>query len=108
VDDLMDGLWVSAALIFVAELGDRSQLMALTLAARHRASTVLAGITLATAFVHVLSVAEGALIGEALPTLLIGVLAARIPARAIRVGATAPFVIVGVVMIIGAFGSART
>jgi putative Ca2+/H+ antiporter (TMEM165/GDT1 family) len=49
VDGLMDGLWVSAALIFVAELGDRSQLMALTLAARHRASTVLAGITLATA-----------------------------------------------------------
>ena len=71
----MDGLWVSAALIFVAELGDRSQLMALTLAARHRASTVLAGITLATALVHLLSVAVGALIGEALPTRLIGVLA---------------------------------
>ena len=71
----MDGLWVSSALIFVAELGDRSQLMALTLAARHRASTVLAGITLATALVHLLSVAVGALIGEALPTRLIGVLA---------------------------------
>ena len=55
----MDGLWASAALIFVAEFGDRSQLMAL-------------------------------------------MLAARVPARAIRVGATALFVIVGVVMVIGA------
>jgi len=52
----MDGLWVSAALIFVAELGDRSQVMAFTLAARHRASTVLAGITLATALFVIVGV----------------------------------------------------
>ena len=71
----MDGLWISAGLIFVAELGDRSQLMAMTLAARHRRSVVLAGIAIATGAVHLLSVVLGAAIGEALPARPIGVLA---------------------------------
>jgi integrase len=39
----------SFGVIFVAELGDKSQLMALTFAARYRALPVLVGITIATA-----------------------------------------------------------
>ena len=59
---------MSFAVIFVAELGDKSQLMALTFAARYRAIEVLIGITIATAVVHALSVVIGAVLGTALPT----------------------------------------
>ena len=66
---------LSTAVIFVAELGDKSQLMALTFATRYRAVTILAAITAATALVHLASVALGAVVGVALPTTLITVVA---------------------------------
>ncbi|MCU1352052.1 MAG: hypothetical protein JWM05_1261 [Acidimicrobiales bacterium] len=66
---------LSFGVIFVAELGDKSQLMALTFAARYRALPVLIGITLATALVHAVSVAIGALLGHAIPTTAITVVA---------------------------------
>lgn len=72
---MMDGLWLSFGLIFVAELGDKSQLMTLTFATRYRALTILAAITAATAVVHLVSVGLGAAIGAALPTDAISVLA---------------------------------
>lgn len=56
---------LSTAVIFVAELGDKSQLMAMTFAARYRVRDVLIGITAATALVHLASVGIGALIGDA-------------------------------------------
>jgi len=59
---------LSFGVIFVAELGDKSQLMAMTLATRYRPWPILAGITVATAFVHAVSVLVGALAGQALPT----------------------------------------
>ncbi|WP_344043993.1 TMEM165/GDT1 family protein [Nocardioides panacihumi] len=55
---------MSTAVIFVAELGDKSQLMAMTFAARYRARDVLIGITAATALVHLASVAIGYFIGD--------------------------------------------
>jgi putative Ca2+/H+ antiporter (TMEM165/GDT1 family) len=55
---------LSLAVIFVAELGDKSQLMAMTFAARYRARDVLLGITIATTVVHLASVAIGRLIGD--------------------------------------------
>ncbi|WP_027345828.1 TMEM165/GDT1 family protein [Hamadaea tsunoensis] len=61
-------LAVSFGVIFVAELGDKSQLMALTFATRYKAWTVLAGITIATAVVHLVSVGVGVGLGAALPT----------------------------------------
>jgi len=66
---------LSFAVIFVAELGDKSQLMAMTFAARYRFWTVLAAITAATAVVHLASVAIGVAVGVNLPTALINVLA---------------------------------
>ncbi len=54
---------LSTVVIFVAELGDKSQLMAMTFAARYRARDVLIGITIATAVVHLFSVGLGRLIG---------------------------------------------
>ena len=61
-------LGVSTAVVFVAELGDKSQLMALAFATRFRTWPVLLGITLATSAVHLLSVAVGHGLGSALPT----------------------------------------
>jgi putative Ca2+/H+ antiporter (TMEM165/GDT1 family) len=66
---------ISLAVIFVAELGDKSQLMAMTFATRFRALPVLIGITAATAIVHLASVALGAALGAALPTGPISVIA---------------------------------
>ncbi|NHA66601.1 TMEM165/GDT1 family protein [Phycicoccus flavus] len=56
---------LSTAVIFVAELGDKSQLMAMTFATRYRVRDVLIGITAATAIVHLASVAIGAVVGTA-------------------------------------------
>ncbi|MFQ6171436.1 TMEM165/GDT1 family protein [Oryzobacter sp. R7] len=56
---------LSTAVIFVAELGDKSQLMAMTFATRYRVRDVLIGITVATAVVHLASVAIGAAAGVA-------------------------------------------
>jgi putative Ca2+/H+ antiporter (TMEM165/GDT1 family) len=67
----VDPFLLSFAVIFVAELGDKSQLMALAFATRFRASYVLIGITGATLLVHLGSVAFGVTIGAALPTNLI-------------------------------------
>lgn len=59
----MHAFWLSVAVIFVAELGDKSQLMAMTFATRYRTRDVLIGIAAATALVHLASVAIGHFIG---------------------------------------------
>jgi putative Ca2+/H+ antiporter (TMEM165/GDT1 family) len=71
----VDAFLVSFGIIFVAELGDKSQLMALAFAARYRALPILIGISLATAVVHAFSVLVGAVVGVALPTNAIAVIA---------------------------------
>lgn len=71
----MSAFILSLIVIFVAELGDKSQLMAMTFATRFRALHVLAGITAATALVHLASVALGAALGAALPTGPISIIA---------------------------------
>jgi putative Ca2+/H+ antiporter (TMEM165/GDT1 family) len=68
-------LLLSFGVIFVAELGDKSQLMALTFAARYKALPVLIGITAATAVVHAFSVIVGALLGASIPTQTISIVA---------------------------------
>ncbi|GAA5079157.1 putative Ca2+/H+ antiporter (TMEM165/GDT1 family) [Thermocatellispora tengchongensis] len=71
----MEAFWISLAVIFAAELGDKSQLMAMTFATRFRPLPVLAGITIATTVVHLFSVALGGLVGDLLPTSAIAVIA---------------------------------
>jgi putative Ca2+/H+ antiporter (TMEM165/GDT1 family) len=61
-------LAISFGVIFVAELGDKSQLMALTFATRFRLLPVLVGISVATALVHLASVGLGYGLGATLPT----------------------------------------
>lgn len=71
----MEAFWVSLVVVAVAELGDKSQLMAMTFATRFRPWPVLAGITIATTVVHLLSVAIGGVVGELLPTTAITAIA---------------------------------
>jgi len=71
----VDAFLISFGIIFVAELGDKSQLMAMTFAARYKALVILAAITAATALVHLVSVLIGAAAGVALPTSAISIVA---------------------------------
>jgi len=72
---MLAALLLSFAVIFIAELGDKSQLMAMMFALRYRWWVVLSAITAATIAVHLLSVAIGYYLGAALPTHLLGILA---------------------------------
>ncbi|MHB9075020.1 MAG: TMEM165/GDT1 family protein [Desulfobaccales bacterium] len=64
----MEGFFLPLGLVFIAELGDKTQLVALTLATRFRAGVVLPGVLVATLVVHLLSVAIGGLSGNFLST----------------------------------------
>jgi len=69
----VDAFLLSFGVIFLAELGDKSQLMAMAFAARYRPLTVLAAVTLATLLVHAGSVVLGNVFAFALPRDLISI-----------------------------------
>lgn len=71
----MTAFALSFGVIFLAELGDKSQLMALAFASRYRAVTVLVAVTLATLLVHAGSVLLGSAFAVALPTEAIQIVA---------------------------------
>lgn len=69
---LTPGAWLSSAgatflLIAFAEIGDKSQLVCMTLAARHRGLPVVLGAVAAFAFLNLLAVLFGAAIAAWLP-----------------------------------------
>jgi Ca2+/H+ antiporter, TMEM165/GDT1 family len=72
---VLAALLLSFAVIFVAEMGDKTQLVAMMFALRYRWWVVLGAITAATTAVHVLSVAIGHYLGAALPAHLLGIIA---------------------------------
>ncbi|MGQ0832022.1 MAG: TMEM165/GDT1 family protein [Microthrixaceae bacterium] len=55
------------AVVFLAELGDKTQLVALTLAGRHPAAKVLAALGVTILALQTVSVTAGAVIGEVVP-----------------------------------------
>jgi putative Ca2+/H+ antiporter (TMEM165/GDT1 family) len=59
--------------IFVAEFGDKSQLIILAFATRYAARPVILGVILAAAIIQGASVAVGALAGAALPATAVGI-----------------------------------
>jgi putative Ca2+/H+ antiporter (TMEM165/GDT1 family) len=61
----------SFALIAAAEIGDKSQLVCMTLASRHRAAPVIWGAIFAFAFLNTLAVVFGAAIAKWLPDYLV-------------------------------------
>ncbi|BBY81386.1 TMEM165/GDT1 family protein [Mycolicibacterium pulveris] len=64
---MLTAIVISLAVVFVAELGDKSQLIAITYALRHRWWVVLSGVGLAAMLVHGLSVTIGHFLGLTLP-----------------------------------------
>ncbi|KLO25475.1 TMEM165/GDT1 family protein [Mycobacterium haemophilum] len=58
---------LSLGVVFLAELGDRSQLIALTYALRYRWWVVLTGVAIAAFMVHGVSVSIGHFLGATLP-----------------------------------------
>jgi putative Ca2+/H+ antiporter (TMEM165/GDT1 family) len=64
---------VTFALIFLAEIADKSQLVCMTLAAHYRALPVLVGATFAFAFLNLLAVLFGAALANWLPENMINI-----------------------------------
>jgi len=68
----MDALLIAAGIafgaVFVGEMGDKSQLMALTFATKYRMRTVILGLLIAIGALIGLSVGVGAAAGNLLPT----------------------------------------
>lgn len=64
----MAALWTSFLVVVLAEMGDKTQLVALALAARYRRPwTVMLGILLATTVNHALAATAGVWVGRLLP-----------------------------------------
>lgn len=59
---------VATVLITLAELGDKTQLLALALATKYKAWQVLVGIFVATLVIHLFSTVAGGWVGSLLPT----------------------------------------
>jgi Ca2+/H+ antiporter, TMEM165/GDT1 family len=71
----VDAVALALVTVFVAELGDKSQLVALTFAARNRALPVLVGIAVACALLQAMAVGVGAVLRLALPERPVEILA---------------------------------
>lgn len=63
----MEALWISTALVAVAEIGDKTQLLAIVLAAKFRRPVpIILGILAATLANHALAAWAGSLVGDLL------------------------------------------
>lgn len=71
----MAAFWIACFFVFVAEMGDKTQIMTLTFAMRYPARTVMAGVLIATLLIHLISVVVGELLGVALPLFWIDLIA---------------------------------
>lgn len=79
----MTALLVSLGLVVLAEMGDKTQLLAMAFAARYRAATVLWGVFAATVFNHLLAVLAG------------NYLTHIIPVQQIQIAGAASFILFG-------------
>ena len=65
--DIIAAILTSFGVVFVAELGDKTQLLALGFGAQHSLRLVAIGLTLGYAIANLLAVIVGGLLGAALP-----------------------------------------
>jgi len=86
---LAQAFWVAFGLVFLAELGDKTQLATLMLSARGRPLPVFLGAAAALVVAALIS----ALLGDAL--------AHALPLRLLRIGAGAAFILLGGLLIGG-------
>ena len=73
---MLSAALLSFGVVFLAELGDKSQLITMTYALRHRWWVVLTGVGIAAFLVHGISVAVGHFLGLTLPERPIAIVAA--------------------------------
>jgi len=73
--EIMTAFWISLIYVFIAEMGDKTQLVALAFATKFKTWTVLAGVFVATFLVHLISVMLGEAVSLALPIFWIKLLA---------------------------------
>ncbi len=71
----MAAFWTALIYVFLAEIGDKTQLMTLGFAARYRGRVVLAGVFIATALINLISVGLGVGVGKLLPVFWINMVA---------------------------------
>ncbi len=71
----MTAFFTALSLIFIAELGDKTQFMTLAFSARYKTPVVLIGVSIASFLVSLVSVAVGATLGIFLPTFWVSLLA---------------------------------
>ena len=71
----MHAFLIALFFVLIAEMGDKTQLVALAFATRFKTATVMAGVFGATLLVHLFSVALGEIAGLALPVFWINLLA---------------------------------
>src|SRR5207237_539327 len=86
--DLVHALLISFGVIFVAELGDKTMLATITLATEQGVLGTWAGSTLGMVAADALAIVVGQQLG------------ARLPERAIKIGAAASFVVFGSILLI--------
>ena len=71
----MEALLASFLVVFLAELGDKTQLIVMAFTAKYRWQSVFAGMTIGIFLVHSLAVAVGSLAGQLIPVHLMTVIA---------------------------------
>ncbi len=84
---MLAAFFLAFGVIFIAELGDKSQLMALAFATRFPPFKILLGITLGMVAADGLAIAVGRVLGK------------RLPERVVKIGAAAAFFIFGALLI---------
>ena len=72
---MLSALFGSALVITLAELGDKTQILALMLACRYKAWQVIIGVFGATLLVHLVSTIVGQLLGVAIPGKIVAIVA---------------------------------
>src|SRR5512134_4101116 len=71
----MTALWTSFVVVALAEMGDKTQLIAFSLATRYRRPwTVMLGVLLATLLNHALAATAGVWVGRLIPPTALAVL----------------------------------
>src|SRR4051794_35572082 len=74
----MSAVLIAFGVVFIAEMGDKSQILAMTFATRYRPWAVFGGIVVAVALLMALSVGIGAALGSVLPERLLSGIAAAV------------------------------
>lgn len=74
----MEALFAAFLIVFLAEMGDKTQFIVMAFAAKYDWQSVAGGMTLGIFVVHSLAVLVGSLIGEFIPTDIMAVLASLI------------------------------